>query len=840
MLKEKKYRPEIALGFQDSLGTGLFAGEYLVASKRFHDLDFSLGMGWGYNAGAGTIKNPFIYLSDSFKTRGGDVGVGGTVVYGSWFSGEFVGLFGGVEYATPFKGLSVKLEYDPNDYQSEFLKNEILATSHYNVGFNYRPFSWVDVSAAFERGQDYMVRVSLRSNFNDEGIPKVDDLPPPVLKPRRTDARPPPPRAAQVTASLGAPIEILVQPNLWPGPLGRIPAPGKDEGMVYQHLSDEGFGVNSIRIHGDEAEIILAAATPFEVRDAAQIVATTVPATVDRIRVSTTRQGASSSAQVFGRKEMELAAIVDYLFDELESWDVDVVGLEFANGEATVLTAGDPPHEAKLGAAAALQQTAPFPIHTVVFFPAGRRSAPSRISRWGPVDSRSGLSFAPPLLPSQSNRPTEVAFTLPRLQARDIAVDPVIDDDDDDDDDDEDQDAGALFLALKEAGILIDAARVTKLSATVYVTPRRFRQVARNIGRVARIVANNIPASVEELTIVLLSGGLETGRVTILRKELENAVGSVGSPEEIFSRAIIEGPKATLIPRDAVRNPGRYPRFGWSVAPLLRQHIGGGDNFYIYQLWAALRGSVEVARGLSANATIGRDIYNNFDRITTVPPGGELPKVRSDIKEYLQQGVDNIVRLQTQYMVMPLPDLYVRLSAGIFEEMYGGYGGEVLYRPFASRLAASVDLNWVRQREFDQRLDFRDYTVITGHLNLYWDTPILGLLAQLHVGQYLAGDRGATFQFSRRFDNGVRAGAWATFTDVPFNVFGEGSFDKGFFFSLPFDLFTTQSTTRRGIFAFRPLTKDGGQRLNITPRLYDITAGGNLDSITRDWDRILD
>ena len=287
-------------------------------------------------------------------------------------------------------------------------------------------------------------------------------------------------------------------------------------------------------------------------------------------------------------------------------------------------------------------------------------------------------------------------------------------------------------------------------------------------------------------------------------------------------------------------NSGRYPKFGWSAVPLIRQHIGGGDNFYLYQLWAALSGSVEVARGLSANGTLGRNIYNNFDRITTEPPGGELHKVRSDVKEYLQQGQNNIVRLQTQYMAMPLPDLYVRLSAGLFEEMYGGYGGEILYRPFASRFAAGVDLNWVRQREFDQQLDFRDYSVITGHLNLYWDTPFYGLLGQMHIGQYLAGDRGATFQLSRRFDSGIRAGTWLTLTNVPFEVFGEGSFDKGFFFTLPFDLFTTQSTTRSGIFAFRPLTKDGGQRLNITPRLYDITAGGNLDNITRDWDQFLD
>ena len=833
VLRERKYLPTLAVGLQDGLGTGLFSGEYIVASKRFFDLDFSLGMGWGYSAGAGTIKNPLTYLSDAFKVRGDSSAQGGTLVVGNWFRGENVGLFGGVEYSTPLKGLSLKLEYDPNDYESEPLNNKINARSHYNLGFNYRPFAWVDLSAAYERGRDYMLRISLRANFNDEGIPKIADPPPPELKPRKTDSVPSSLGTAQVVAALQAPTEIILRPDLWPSPLGRMPARSASEGMVLQNLSDEGFGVDSIRIDGNEAVIILAAASRFDARDAAQIVATTVPSSVDRIKVSTVRRGASSSAQIFGRKEMELAAIVDYLFDEFESWDLDVVGLEFANGEATVLTIGDPPHEAKLGAASALYKTAPFPIHTVVFSSAGQYSAPSRITRSALVSSRPGLSFVPRSPHTQLNRTGDVAFVLPRLQARGLDIDQAIDDD-------KDQRLSGLFEALKEAGIVVDAAKVTKTSATVYVTPRRFRQIARNIGRAARVVANNVPASVEELTIVLISGGLETGRVTIFRKDLENAVNAKGSVEEIFAHAIFEGPKSMFIPKDAVGNPGRYPKFGWSAVPLVRQHIGGGDNFYLYQLWAALSGSVDVVRGLSANGTIGRNIYNNFDRITTEPPGGELHKVRSDIKEYLQQGQNNIVRLQTQYMAMPLPDLYVRLSAGLFEEMYGGYGGEVLYRPFASRFAAGVDLNWVRQREFDQQFDFRDYSVITGHVNLYWDTPFYDLLGQLHIGQYLAGDRGATMQLSRRFDSGIRAGAWVTLTNVPFEVFGEGSFDKGFFFTLPFDLFTTQSTTRSGIFAFRPLSKDGGQRLNITPRLYDITAGGNLDGITRDWDRLLD
>jgi len=53
---------------------------------------------------------------------------------------------------------------------------------------------------------------------------------------------------------------------------------------------------------------------------------------------------------------------------------------------------------------------------------------------------------------------------------------------------------------------------------------------------------------------------------------------------------------------------------------------------------------------------------------------------------------------------------------------------------------------------------------------------------------------------------GVRFGAFATFTDVSAEDFGEGSFDKGIFFNIPIygNLIN---------YTWRPLTKDPGAKL---------------------------
>jgi hypothetical protein len=122
-------------------------------------------------------------------------------------------------------------------------------------------------------------------------------------------------------------------------------------------------------------------------------------------------------------------------------------------------------------------------------------------------------------------------------------------------------------------------------------------------------------------------------------------------------------------------------------------------------------------------------------------------------------------------------------------------------------------MNRVRRRTYEQRLKFLDYQVDTGHVSVYYEELPYNALISLHLGRYVAGGKGASLEVSRRFDSGVRVGAWATLTEAPFNVFGGGSFVKGFFIVIPFEVFLTQSTVTTGVFAFRPLFRDDSQRL---------------------------
>lgn len=193
LLKETTFVPELALGFRDLGGTGLFSGEYLVASKRWYDLDFSLGIGWGYLGTSGNISNPFKLLGSRFDTRGNSSTSPGR--FGSYFRGP-AALFGGVQWRTPWDPLTLKLEYEGNDYQSEPQNNNQRQRSPINIGLAYQVSPKVTLSAGFERGDKFMIGLTLSSNLAASQSPKPLDRPLPEFRPEAAASSPagPPPR----------------------------------------------------------------------------------------------------------------------------------------------------------------------------------------------------------------------------------------------------------------------------------------------------------------------------------------------------------------------------------------------------------------------------------------------------------------------------------------------------------------------------------------------------------------------------------------------------------------------------------------------------------------------
>ena len=177
LTSESNYFPEMAVGIRDLTGTGLFSGEYLVASKRTGNFDWSLGVGWGYLGARGNLENPLSFLGDSLKTRPTETesaDSGGEVNFSTYFHGP-AAVFGGVQYQTPWQDLALKLEYDGNDYQHEPQKNNLKQDSPFNIGAVWRYSDNLDLNLGWERGNTLMLGASFHGRLDRLNIPKIND-----------------------------------------------------------------------------------------------------------------------------------------------------------------------------------------------------------------------------------------------------------------------------------------------------------------------------------------------------------------------------------------------------------------------------------------------------------------------------------------------------------------------------------------------------------------------------------------------------------------------------------------------------------------------------------------
>jgi len=155
--------PDISVGAQDIIGTGLEAAEYLVATKRFGDLDATLGMGWGRLASTDMFENPLALVFSSFASRAAPTGLvstAGLPDLSQLFHGPNASLFGGMSWQTPIDGLTLLAEYSSDSYAIEAQQHVFKPATQVNVGVSYQVTQSIQAGAAFMYGRTPMLRLS--------------------------------------------------------------------------------------------------------------------------------------------------------------------------------------------------------------------------------------------------------------------------------------------------------------------------------------------------------------------------------------------------------------------------------------------------------------------------------------------------------------------------------------------------------------------------------------------------------------------------------------------------------------------------------------------------------
>ena len=349
-------------------------------------------------------------------------------------------------------------------------------------------------------------------------------------------------------------------------------------------------------------------------------------------------------------------------------------------------------------------------------------------------------------------------------------------------------------------------------------------------GSIANDIVNKQAFDINSISITLLNAGIELNKISYLAKQLSK---SNKTPIEVKKNNIKLNPgQAKSYLNNEFVPKVNFPAVFNSVSPTLVSHIGAPEKFASYGIDIQAITEVQLRRNIILSSEINYSIYNNFED-TISGPDSLLEHVRTEIVQYLKESELYINRLQLDYFWASKNQLYGKLTIGILESMYAGYGGEILYKPFNSKYSIGLNLFHVKQREFDRQFDFLDYKTTTGHISFSYHLP-KGIEPKISYGRYLAKDDGFTFDVSRRTKSGFIAGVYFTKTDVPAEIFGEGSFDKGFYFQIPIDLFSKGRSANYTNFRLSPLTRDGGSKLEYDKDLRGLIYNSSKYELFRD------
>lgn len=303
--------------------------------------------------------------------------------------------------------------------------------------------------------------------------------------------------------------------------------------------------------------------------------------------------------------------------------------------------------------------------------------------------------------------------------------------------------------------------------------------------------------------------------------------------------SVPRSPQGTLVTQS---HEDWLDKLSFDIAPTMVQSFGGSEGFYMFNIGVTGSAAYRFNDRLELSGSLYLNLYDNYDKfLYDVPPDGtDLKRVRTLIRQYVHDSTVRATNLQLTWMDNLSDNISYQAYGGYLEMMYGGVGTEFLYRPLNSEWAFGFDVNYAKQRDPDSMFGFfedenqfdpltnRAYRVqtgvVTGHATAYYQPKWFpNTLLKVSAGQYLTEDKGITVDFSKQFDSGVIVGAFATKTNLSAEEYGEGSFTKGFYISIPFDLMTIKPTQSRGFLSWMPLTRDGGQMLGRKYNLFDMT-----------------
>jgi membrane-associated phospholipid phosphatase len=397
------------------------------------------------------------------------------------------------------------------------------------------------------------------------------------------------------------------------------------------------------------------------------------------------------------------------------------------------------------------------------------------------------------------------------------------------------------------------------------LTTTRISSMPRAVGRAARTLLSFAPLEVREIRVTYRHGTLPVATYTFINvpllqryfngmasrellapyvaieyarpaeaREEQDRAETLAAFEEPLPEALVTGrhDAAELVALRGENVLGGRLR----VRPALATYFNDPSGAFKFDLAAIASYDRPLGRQTFFQADTRLSVWENISDVTQ-PSNSLLPHVRTDIAEYKRGGRFKLTRLLVNRFYHPDERVYARASAGIYEEMYSGVGGQALYLPGSGRWAVDLAADWVKQRDFEGWFGHRDYSTVTAIASLNYRMS-QGVTGTLRAGRFLARDEGVRAEAKRRFASGFEVGAWYTVTNgkdiTSPGAPGSPYHDKGIFMAMPLETMLTRDTQATAGFALAPWTRDVGQMVVSPGDLYRILERPVLQMHERD------
>lgn len=379
---------------------------------------------------------------------------------------------------------------------------------------------------------------------------------------------------------------------------------------------------------------------------------------------------------------------------------------------------------------------------------------------------------------------------------------------------------------------------------------RKYRDRREALDRTAAILSNNTNPHIRVFKIIEQQDGMDLKQTTIDKDNYLTAANYLTTEAKVEDSFTESEPE--YIAAEPIADTKE--RWDYGIEPVLKQSVGAPEAFYLYSLGVNAKSNLWLTDNIELGGSVYFNLVDNYDKFNYVENSPHVrnystPRVRTMHRAYVHDNPVRLNHLQLTWFEQPFEEVYTQMYGGYLEMMFSGIGGEVLYRPMNTNWAIGLDANLISQRDpdswfgvYSEDYFFYDESTcntpvpacqayvlsqgITGHITGYY-MPQWSLLEnslfKISGGKFLGQDIGARIDFSKQFKSGIIVGAFATFTDLTAEEYGEGSYNKGFYISIPMDIMTIKPSTSRAQISWEPITRDGGQMLRKQYNLFERT-----------------